>query len=139
MKICKTKGCNNDISNRWKSAQYCIKCAKQRSREYHRGFYRAHRKKILAERKNDEYRKNYNNRIRERYAADPEFRKYKMEMNRRYRKKIKGMNKLGDKKTIKKICKDFGIGDDVADAIALDGDVLDNMMRKRGLLKSNIV
>ena len=53
---------------------------------------------------------------------------------KRYHQKYKWKKKLGRPALIKEICKDFGISEHVAEAIALDGIVLETEMKKRGIL-----
>ena len=46
----------------------------------------------------------------------------------------KRLVKVGNTENIKQICKDHDISDEIATAIALDGKVLDQKMRERGML-----
>jgi len=140
MRKCRGEGCNEDIGDRHKNAKYCRGCAKKRIKANACRSYRKRVKKLKAEGKWKEFKESYNKRQRERYENDAAYReKIKAKSNEQtksgYRRQLYKKKKNGDVKRIEAICNDFGMSPEVSEAIALDGDALDNMMRKKGLLK----
>jgi len=58
----------------------------------------------------------------------------KEQFNKGYFKKRHLSNKIGDMDNIEKLCLEKGFSKDVANAIAMDGVVLDLEMKKRGII-----
>ena len=73
-----------------------------------------------------EYRRKYYKEYRQR----PKYKKYNREYQREYNKK-----RRNDPKKIRNVCLDLGYSEDIADAIALDGIILDDKMKERGIVK----
>lgn len=80
---------------------------------------------------NDRMNRNYMNR----YNTDPVFRDKEIarvgKMNKKNKSWVKAYRKkrLGKPETIKELCKIYGFSDDVAEAIALDGEKLDAKLK----------
>lgn len=104
-------------------------------KEITRRYYQKNREKILAYNKeyNKKHRKEINRKAMEKYRTDPEYRARRKESMREYHKKAYQKQKLGDYDKIKEICKQHGFSDDVCEAIALNGNVLDKKLAERGI------
>jgi hypothetical protein len=57
-----------------------------------------------------------------------QYKKY-YQKKRKWLRLRKGVNKLGNPKKIKQICKIYDISDEVANVIALDGELLDDKLK----------
>ena len=107
-------------------------------KKYMREYYQRHADEIKAKRR--EYYQRHADEIkakqREYYQRHADEIKAK---RREYRQRpdVKAKQRVckkGNAKNIKRICIDYGLSEDVADIIALDGDVLDKEMKKRGII-----
>jgi len=110
-----------------------------KTKEEQRTYYQKNKERILKLRKRKKYQKKYNQRpevrererkrFKEKYHTDEAFRKRVIDSHKRWQKKHRLLfGNLGDPEVIKELCKDFGFSDDVAEAIALDGILLDKKL-----------
>ena len=105
---------------------------RKRMAEQHREYH----KRPEVKKRNNEYekrpevRKRTNEYNKKRYHSDETYRQKTLERSKKYQKKHCCLG-LGDPKLIKEMCKDFGFSDKVCDAIALDGKVLDDLIKKK--------
>jgi len=72
-------------------------------------------------------RKHFN----EKYHTDEAFKRRVLNNIAKYHKKCQLTRRLGRPEVIKEMCKDYGLSDEVSEAIALDGVLLD---KKLGLV-----
>ena len=138
-KICQYEGCNIDISWRAKNAKYCTIHAKAGYRQHRKEYMKKYnklpevkqRKREFDQRRREQQREQ-KPRPEEREKAKEYMKKYNQlpEVKQRRRER----NKLGNTEIIIHICKEHGISDEIATAIALDGKVLDRKMREGGML-----
>ena len=119
------------MKNRKEIARRYYQKNKEKIRTASQKYYQRNREKILAY--NKKHRKEINRKAMERYRTDPEFRARRKESMRKTRKKAYQKQKLGDYDKIKEICKLHGFSDDVCEAIALNGNVLDKKLAERGI------
>ena len=106
------------------------------SKEYYRThpeYREKHKKYNNKYRKRPEVKKRINEKAKERYHSDEKFRQARLKSTKKYQRKHCRLG-LGNPKRIKEICKDFGFSEEVCNAIALDGIVLDEVMKKRGII-----
>jgi len=61
-------------------------------------------------------------------------RKAREQTKKGYSKRRHQMNKIGNMDSIEKLCLDYGFSKEVATAIAMDGIILDEEMKKRNML-----
>jgi len=126
---------------------------KKREKERQKRYNQKNKEKIL-KRRREHYRENKDEmRAKQReYTKRPEVRAKRNEGHKKYyhahkaeiiaketerRRRlaeIHNLGKPGDPDTIREMCVDFGISEEIADAIAMDGVVLDNKMKEIGLV-----
>ena len=139
--------CTKCGSDKIYAFEMCQKC-------YTKMFYQKNKKRIRETyrqriktdpaylKKRRQYAKEYRGKNRERinkrfhlkYHTDKNFRKRVLKNHRKCHIRFKERKKRGDPLLIKAICRDFGLSEHIAEAIALDGIVLETEMKKRGIL-----
>jgi len=116
----------------YKQRQLCMNCYSKEYYRTHPEYREKHKKYNNKYRKRPEVKKRINEKAKERYHSDEKFRQARLKSTKKYQRKHCRLG-LGNPKRIKEICKDFGFSEEVCNAIALDGIVLDEVMKKRGI------
>jgi len=97
----------------------------QKNKEKNREQVRIYARKYS---KRPEVREQRRKHFNEKYQTDEVFRRRILNNIAKYREKCQQQRKLGRPEIIKELCKDYGLSDDVAEAIALDGVLLDKKL-----------
>jgi hypothetical protein len=127
-------------------AGLCKSCYERNYRKTEK--YKQHYKKYYSDPETQRRIKEYHHkpsvkkRIREynkiRWGTDPVFRERRLKSIKKYRankgKELYLKRKLGNPEKIKNICLEHGLSEEISDAIAVDGVVLETVMKKRGII-----
>ena len=109
-------------------------------KKYMREYRQRHAEELKAKRREYYQRPDVKAKQRE-YYQRPDVKAKQREYQREYyqRPDVKARDKrrlckVGNVENIKRICLEHGFSEDVAEAIALDGEVLDKKMKEKGVI-----
>jgi hypothetical protein len=90
--------------------------------------------RMRAYKQRPEVKEKTNKQVKNRYNTDAAYRNKRKKVMRRWQSEHSSLG-LGDPENIKAICKEFGFSDEVAEAIALDGDMLEKKLKEKKVEK----